>query len=112
MMNESAENAFLALPVAIGEFESKIRRSYFDWDPDEIKWEHVNHTNQRLFQKNLFDLLAYYHNDKQFLTKEQVETLQEQLRGEDREAWYLAFVLIDNLKHKLWTNEEKKDNIT
>jgi hypothetical protein len=106
-MNQSAEMAFLALPVAIAEFElDMIRRSPWSIADDEMKWQHINNTERALFPKNLLDLLKYYRDEVHLLTHAQTETLYNQLHGEDREAWYLAFVLIDNLKHKLWTHEE------
>jgi hypothetical protein len=99
-MNQRAENAFLALPVAIDAFDTDITPMLLL--TELYHWVHINNTPHTLYPKDLDDLLDWYlcHD---YLTSEQVEGLQQQLKSPDRENWLLAFIIIDAQKHKLWS---------
>lgn len=104
-MNQSAENGFLALPIAIAEFETNVSDVRLN-NHNGIIWEHINNTNQRLFPKDFCELMDYYQNIGLLCARDNYN-LRCMIQSVSREDWYLAFVIVDNLRHKLWSNEKR-----
>ncbi len=111
-MNKRAECAFLALPEVIDQLDTGVR---YLINIGIIKNTFVNPNefaipkdpNFTYFKIDLTYLIEFYVN-KGYLTQSQRESLYQQINSSDKENWLIAFMLIDNLKHKLWFNEKYK----
>ena len=103
-MNIKAGKAFLELPNVITYFDTGVIYT-FQYGFKEIREEDKIDSWFINFKVDLLHLMDFY-VQKGFLTKEDVISLRSQIYSEDRESWYLAFILLDNLKHRLWENKE------
>jgi len=103
-MNIRAEKAFTYLPTAIDQIDKGMYYSFkygLADDPDNLM---LYDTEFKNFKVDLTYLLDYYKEIKYF-SEEEVKTLKAQMFSPDRENWLVAFTVVDNQKHKLWTNE-------
>lgn len=105
-MYPRAENAYLALPNAIGSFEEGIRYSFdsgYVGQPLVKDYSGLQVEIDEDFKQFRIDLsyLIRFYRDLELFNLEQEKTLFAQLDGVDKEAWYLAFILLDEQRHKL-----------
>lgn len=92
-MNIRAKRVFTSLPIAIDKFDSGIIYDY-----DQVGKRNPEFTMLRIDLTYLIDF--YFH--KAFLTNAEQKGLNELLNSEDRQNWLVAFVIINELRHKLW----------